>query len=63
MRLATTAINELRRRSKSLGTFRLIHLPSSYNLDTVDGGIHFNEIASRSLIAKYEGAINHARND
>ena len=63
MRLATTANNKLRRKSSSLGTFHLIHLPSSYNRETVDGGIHFNEIASRSLIAKYAGAIRHARYD
>ena len=62
MRLATIANNQLRRRAKAK-TFRLIHLPSSYNLNSRDGGIHFGDLAIRSLISKYVGNINRVRNE
>ena len=60
MRLASTANNKLKHRKKS-GAFRLIHSPSSYNINSRDGGIHFGEIAYRSLVERYVGAINRAR--
>ena len=60
--LANTANHQLRRRAKAK-TFRLIHLPSSYNLNSRDGGIHFGDLAVRSLISKYIGNINRVRNE
>ena len=61
MQLATAANNQLRHKKKS-GAFRLIHTPSSYNLNSRDGGIHFGNIAYRSLIERYVGTIHRARN-
>ena len=61
--LANTANNKLRRRERSRGTFHLIHCPPAYNLNSIDQGIHFDEIATRSLINRYEGAIRNARKD
>ena len=59
-RLAACANNKLKHRKNS-GAFQLIHTPSSYNNNTRDGGIHFGEIAERSLITRYVGAISRAR--
>ena len=61
MRLASVSNNKLKHRKNS-GAFRLIHTPSSYNTNSRDGGIHFGEIAYRSLIERYVRAINRARN-
>ena len=58
--LATRTNQKLKRRAKSQQTFRVIHCPHSYNLDSRDG-IHITPQAETSLIIKYQAAIRHAR--
>ena len=53
-RLAKCANNKLSHIKKSRA-FQLIHTPSSYNNDARDG-IHFGEIAERSLMIKIRGS-------